>query len=195
MEAIYRDSLSNLRAHPGPVSEGEKGNALMDKQLEVVIRPVLENDLPVIAELDQEAFSAYGTAEDPQTFALRYQAFPAGFIVLTEDDRIVAYGCGEKWLTEREPGLGENPLETHHPDGRIFCITGMAVRLRHRRKGYGLAVLERLIEIARQEGCTKILLETTHAQGLYLKRGFRKVGSREEWGIILDVLVLDNIQP
>ncbi|MEW5940435.1 MAG: GNAT family N-acetyltransferase [Chloroflexota bacterium] len=155
------------------------------------IRQAQERDLPIVADLDYEGFSPYGTQEKPETFALRLKAFPAGFIVLTEGGEIAAYGCSEKWTTEREPGLDENPLETHKPDGKIFCITGMAVRIEHRGKGYGLAVLNRLIQIARREHCAKIVLETTHAQGLYLKRGFKIARSRLERGVTLDVMALD----
>src|SRR5215510_9200432 len=104
------------------------------------IRQAQENDLSEVADLDYEAFSPYGTAEDAETFSLRFKAFPSGFVVLTENGEIVAYGCSEKWLTEREPGLDENPLDTHKPEGKIFCITGMAVRIKHRGKGHGLAV-------------------------------------------------------
>ncbi|HTX90393.1 MAG TPA: GNAT family N-acetyltransferase [Anaerolineales bacterium] len=155
------------------------------------IRQVQETDLPEVADLDSEAFSPYGTVESPDTFALRFQAFPSGFVVLLEDNMIVAYGCSEKWRTEREPGLDENPLDTHQPDGKILCITGMAVRTAQRGKGYGLAVLDHLIQIARQERCSKIVLETTHAQGLYLKRGFKTIQSRNERRVRLDVLALD----
>jgi ribosomal protein S18 acetylase RimI-like enzyme len=122
---------------------------------------------------------------------LRFQAFPDGFVVLTVDDEIAAYGCAEKWRTEREPGLDENPLYSHKSDGKIFCITGMAVRMKQRGKGYGLAVLDQLIQIAKNERCTKIVLETTHAQGLYRKRGFQTVQNRTERGVTLDVMSLD----
>jgi ribosomal protein S18 acetylase RimI-like enzyme len=155
------------------------------------IRQVQENDLSSVADIDYEAFSPYGTAEKPETFAQRFKAFPSGFIVLTEDDEIAAYGCTEKWLAERQPGLDENPLNTHKPNGKIFCITGMAVRIHHRGKGYGLAVLDQLIQIAKRERCIKIMLETTHAQGLYLKRGFRTIQSRIERGVTLDIMTLD----
>jgi ribosomal protein S18 acetylase RimI-like enzyme len=155
------------------------------------IRQVQESDLPEVADLDYEAFSPYGTAENPETFTLRFKAFPSGFVVLTEGDEITAYGCSEKWLTEREPGLDENPLDTHKPDGKIFCITGMAVLIKHRGKGYGLAVLDHLIQIAKREQCAKIVLETTHAQGLYLKRDFKTIQSRNERGITLDIMSLD----
>jgi ribosomal protein S18 acetylase RimI-like enzyme len=157
----------------------------------VIVRNAREQDIPAVAEIDAEAFSPFGTAEKPETFQLRLTAFPDGFIVLIADHEIAAYACSEKWITEREPGLDENPLATHQADGRILCITGMAVRLSQRGKGYGLLVLDKMIEIAHREGCRKILLETTNAQGLYLKRGFKKIQTRSERGISLDVMSLD----
>jgi len=161
--------------------------------LNELIRLAKLADLAEVADLDAEAFSPYGTQEDFHTFAARLQAFPEGFVVSEQDGQIYAYGCAEKWREDREPGLDENPLETHDPNGRIFCITGMAVRTVQRGKGYGLAMLDRLIEIARQAGCEKIVLETTHAQGLYAKRGFTVVSSREQRGVRLDVMALDLI--
>lgn len=155
-----------------------------------MIRKVQAFDLNAIADLDYEAFSPYGTAEKLETFESRLQAFPNGFVVIDLSSEIAGYGCSEKWLAEREPDLDENPLETHHPNGKIFCITGMAVRLKHRGKGYGLDILDHLIELAQWEGCEKIILETTHAQGLYLKRGFQISRSRKDRGVILDIMEL-----
>jgi [ribosomal protein S18]-alanine N-acetyltransferase len=157
------------------------------------IRAVKKTDLPIIADLDYEAFSPYGTAEKPEIFIARFRTFPNGFVVLEVDSEIAGYGCSEKWLHDREPGLDENPFETHHPDGRVFCITGMAVRINQRGKGYGLALLDRLIEIASQESCEKIILETTHSQGLYIKRGFAIVRSKQARGLTLDVMVLELV--
>jgi ribosomal protein S18 acetylase RimI-like enzyme len=145
----------------------------------------------VVAEIDAEAFSSYGTAEKLETFQLRLTKFPNGFIILVADNEIAAYGCSEKWLAEREPGLDEHPAVTHQPDGKIFCITGMAVKTKYRKMGYGLLILDKLIEIAHNEGCRKIVLETSHAQGLYLKRGFKTVRNRTERGMLLDVMSLE----
>lgn len=163
----------------------------MSDQTRVLVRNAREQDLFAVAEIDAEAFSAYGTAENPETFQRRLTAFPNGFIILVADNEIAAYGCSEKWLTEREPGLDENPLVTHQPDGRIFCITAIAVKMKYRERGYSLIVLDKLIEIAHNEGCRKIVLETTHAQDLYQKRGFKTVKRRTERGISLDVMSLD----
>jgi ribosomal protein S18 acetylase RimI-like enzyme len=163
----------------------------MSDNTKIIIRNAREQDIPAVVEMDTEAFSPYGTAEKPETFQLRLTAFPNGFVILIADNEIAGYGCSEKWLTEREPGLDENPLATHQPEGRIFCITAMAVKPKYRGRGYSLLVLNKLIETAHLEGCKKVILETTHAQDLYLKRGFKTVKRRTEGGISLDVLSLD----
>lgn len=163
----------------------------MSDTTKVLVRNAREQDLPAVAEIDAEAFSPYGTNENPATFQLRLTAFPNGFIILVAENEIAAFGCSEKWLTEHEPGLDENPLATHQPDGKIFCITAMAVKKKYRGRGYGLLILDKLIEIAHLEGCKKMVLETSHAQGLYLKRGFQTVRQRTERGISLDVMSLD----
>jgi N-acetylglutamate synthase-like GNAT family acetyltransferase len=163
----------------------------MSDNTNILVRKAREQDIPAVVEIDTEAFTPYGTAEKPETFPLRLTAFPDGFIILVADNEIAAYGCSEKWLTEREPGLDENPLVTHQPEGRILCITSMAVKKKYRGRGYGLRILDKFLEISHREGCKKIVLETTHAQGLFLKRGFKTVQNRAEHGISLDVMSLD----
>lgn len=163
----------------------------MPDNTKILIRNAREQDIPAVAEIDAEAFSPYGTVEKSETFQARLTAFPNGFIILVAENEIAAFGCSEKWLVEREPGLDENPLVTHQPDGRIFCITGIAVKMKYRERGYSLLVLDKLMEIAHLEGCKKIVLETTHAQDLYLKRGFKVVRNRTEGGTSLDVMSID----
>jgi ribosomal protein S18 acetylase RimI-like enzyme len=163
----------------------------MSDNNKILVRNAREQDISAVAEIDAEAFAPYGTAEKPETFQRRLTAFPEGFIILIAENEIAAYGCSEKWLTEREPGLDENPSVTHQPEGRILCITGMAVKKKYRGRGYSLLMLDKLLEIAHREGCKKIVLETTHAQDLYQKRGFKTVQNRMERGISLDVMSLD----
>jgi len=163
----------------------------MSDNTKILIRNARDQDIATVAEIDAEAFSPYGTAEKPETFPLRLAAFPNGFIILVADNEIAGFGCSEKWLAKHEPSLDENPLTTHQPDGRIFCITAMAVKMKYQDRGYDLLILDKLMETAHNEGCRKIVLETTHAQDLYLKRGFKTVRSRTERGISLDVMSLD----
>jgi len=163
----------------------------MSDSTKILVRNARDQDIPAVVEIDLEAFSPYGTAEKPETFQHRLTAFPDGFIILVDENEIAGYGCSEKWLSEREPGLDENPLVTHQPDGRVICITGMAVKKKYRGRGHGLRILDKLIEIAHREGCRKIVLETSHAQGLCMKRGFTTVQTRTERGATLDVMSLE----
>lgn len=152
-------------------------------------------DLFQVADLDYEAFSPYGTAESAEVFARRLLVFPEGFIVAEDKSVIIGYGCGEKWLALEEPTLDEDPALRHHVDGTVFCITGMAVRLSHRGRGLGLALAQRLLAIAREQGCQQVILETTHAQGLYARLGFHSIGKRTQDGVTLTVMHLDLAGP
>jgi len=163
----------------------------MSDKTEILVRNAREQDILAVVEIDTEAFSAYGTVEKPETFLLRLTAFPDGFIILVAENEIAAYGCSEKWLTEREPGLDEDASVTHQRDGRIFCITAMAVKKKYQGRGYSLLVLDKLLEIAHNHGCKKIVLETSHAQDLYQKRGFKTVRNRTERETSLDVMSLE----
>jgi len=167
----------------------------MSESTKILVRNARDQDIPAVVEIDSEAFTPYGTAEKPETFQLRLAAFPDGFIILVADNEIAAYACTEKWLTERLPALDENPIMTHQLDGRILCITGMAVKKKYQGRGYGLRILDKLFEIAHRERCQKIILETTHAQGFFLKRGFRTVQNHAERGVPLDVMSLDLDSP
>jgi len=157
----------------------------------VIIRNARDQDISAVLEIDTEAFAPYGTAEKLETFQKRLTAFANGFVILVAENEIAAYGCSEKWLTEREPGLDQDPVASHELDGRIFCITGMAVKKKFQGRGYSLLVLDKLLEIAHKEGCRKIVLETSHAQELYLQRGFKLDHHRTERGTSLDVMSLD----
>jgi len=159
----------------------------------ILVRNARDQDVPAVAEINTEAFSSYGIAETLETFQFRLRAFQDGFIILVADNEIAAYGCSEKWLTEREPVLNENSLVTHQLEGRIFCITGMAVKTKYQKRGYGTLILNRLLEIARTEGCKKVILETSHAQGFFLKQGFKTVQNRTEHETSLDIMSLEII--
>jgi N-acetylglutamate synthase-like GNAT family acetyltransferase len=163
----------------------------MNEQTKVMVRNAREQDIPAVLEIDAEAFTPYGTAEKLETFQHRLEAFPNGFVILVAENEIAGFGCSEKWLGEREPGLDEDPFTTHQPDGRIFCITALAIKKKFRGRGYSLLALDRLIGTAHLEGCAKVVMETTHAQDLLRKRGFQTVNQREERGVALEVMSLD----
>ncbi len=157
----------------------------------LIIRNAYQKDISDACNVDYEAFSPYGTAELPSVIEARWETFPQGFIVAERHSQVIGYGTSEKWDAVRQPAMNEDPHLTHVPSGRIFCITAMAVRKDSRSQGVGVALLNNLIKIARQENCVKIVLETTHAQAFYLKRGFYLFGRRTQMNADLEILCYD----
>lgn len=160
------------------------------------MRPAALADWPVIVALDQEIFGAYGAQEEPDIIRSRLLTFPQGCAVL-EGERgdgrpfIAGYLTTEKWAELREPVLDEDPQESHQPDGRVLCITTLAVAPDCQNQGLGPRLLDRAVAIARQEGCGQIILETAHAERFYLRHRFRRTGARTERGIRMAIMVLD----
>ena len=157
------------------------------------MRPATVADLPTIVALDQAIFGAYGADEDPQVIEARLKTFAAGCRVIIDDEALVAYLTTEKWATRREPALNEDPATTHQADGRILNITTLAVTPQAQRRGFGRQLLDAAQEIAHNEGCTEIILETARAKDFYLAHGFHVIGERYERGIRLDVMILGTL--
>lgn len=162
----------------------------MPSDMDIKVRLAKREDLRDAYAIDYEAFSPYGTAELPSIIEARWEVFPQGFVVAETGSHIIGYGTSEKWLSEREPAMNEDPFKSHCPEGGFFCITAMAVRKEWRRHGAGSAILEALIQISKNERCQAVLLETTHAQSFYLKRGFYIMGEREQMNTKLSILSL-----
>ena len=160
------------------------------------MRPAALKDWPDIVALDQEIFGAYGAQEEPAIIRSRLLTFPPGCAVL-EGERgggrpfIAGYLTTEKWAELREPVLDEDPRESHRPDGRVLCITTLAVAPGCQNQGLGVRLLDRAVSIARQEGCAQIILETAHAERFYLRHRFRPAGVRTERGIRMAIMRLD----
>jgi ribosomal protein S18 acetylase RimI-like enzyme len=165
----------------------------MTDNKKIFVRNARDQDVPTVVEIDAEASAPYGTAEKLETFQHRLTAFPDGFIILIADNEIAGYGCSEKWLSEREPGLDQDPFVTHQPDGRVLCITALAVKKKFQGNGYRLLLLDKLLEIAHLQGCRKIVAQTMHAQDLFQTRGFQRVQSHTERGVSLDIMSLDIV--
>ena len=160
------------------------------------MRPATLEDWPGLAALDQEIFGGYGAQEEPAIIRSRLLTFPQGCAVLEGASGdgppfIAGYLTTEKWAALREPALDEDPQESHQPDGRVLNITTLAVAPASQKRGLGAQLLDCSIDIARQEGCGQIILETAHAERFYLRHRFRRTGVRTERGIRMAIMVLD----
>ena len=160
------------------------------------LRSATLDDWKGIVALDQEIFGAYGAQEEPAIIRSRLVTFPKGCAVLEGSSAagssfIAGYLTTEKWSELREPALDEDPQESHRPDGQVLNITTLAVAPACQNQGLGPRLLDCAIDIARQEGCRQIILETAHAERFYLRHRFRRTGTRTERGIRMAIMVLD----
>ncbi len=172
----------------------------MSEETTVTLRQATVADWAALVTLDQLIFGSYGAQEDPETIRARLAIFPAGCAVLEETEltlthathqQILGYLTTEKWATLREPALDEDPRQTHQPQGQILNITTLAITPAHQQRKLGGRLIEHALTIARQEGCTTIILETAHAERFYQSHHFTKIGERQQRGILLHIMRYD----
>ena len=139
------------------------------------IRNVTPEDLEQVTALEAAAFPP----EEPASrapFAYRIQTFPERFVVAEEAGRIIGLvnGCASS-LPAIEDRLFEP--QGHEPDGKNQMVFGLAVDAACRRRGVGAALLNRLIDFARQQAMERVILTCKEEKiPYYAGFGFRNRG-------------------
>ena len=120
------------------------------------IRTVTAADLDAVTALEAACFPP-AEAATREAFAYRIAAFPERFFVAEEAGRIIGLvnGCASN-LPAIEDRLFEP--QGHEPDGRNQMVFGLAVEAACRRRGVGAALLNRLIDFARQQAMERVIL-------------------------------------
>jgi putative acetyltransferase len=134
----------------------------------VRIRLAASDDAPVVANILQAAFVEYQSLYTPP-----------GFAATTPDAQQVLARMreGPVWIALRHiEVVGTVAAVVKHDS---LYLRGMAVRPEARRLKVGALLLDRAERFARQQGCSRVVLNTTpflHAAiRLYEKSGFRRV--------------------
>lgn len=126
--------------------------------MEYTIRRVNIEDLDRIAELEAECFPE-AEAADREAFLGRIEAFPESFFVACLlDRRIIGFinGCVTNEKTIRDE-MFEHP-GLHDFRGAWQSVFGLDVAKDWRRKGVAAALMEHLIEEARDKGRKGMIL-------------------------------------
>ncbi|NLM74304.1 MAG: ribosomal protein S18-alanine N-acetyltransferase [Clostridiaceae bacterium] len=130
---------------------------------ELIIRPMEHSDLESIMELEHLCFSIPWTRGMFEEELLNPGAI---YIVAEVEGRICGYA-----------GMWKVIDEGH--------ITNIAVHPDYRRRGYGAALIENLISIARNNGINAITLEVRPSNraaiSLYERFGFKTFGRRKNY--------------
>ncbi|GEM46823.1 arsenic resistance N-acetyltransferase ArsN2 [Deinococcus cellulosilyticus] len=116
----------------------------------MVIRPVTPQDWPEIEHLLRE----------PQLPLQGARDHLSTFVVVTEDESLLAVGG----------------LEVYPP---VALLRSVAVAPEHQGKGWGKALFNRLVELARTHNCSDLYLLTTTAAGYFSRQGFQTIPRSE----------------
>lgn len=139
------------------------------------IRNVTPEDLEQVTALEAAAFPPEEAASRA-AFAYRIQTFPERFFVAEEAGRIIGLvnGCASSL-----PAIADRLFEPqgHEPDGKNQMVFGLAVDAACRRRGVGTALLNRLIDFARQQAMERVILTCKEEKiPYYAGFGFRNRG-------------------
>ncbi len=120
------------------------------------IRNVCPADLEQVTALEAACFPPEKAA-GKEAFTYRIATFPERFFVAEEDGQIIGMvnGCASH-LPLIEDALFEP--QGHEPQGKNQMVFGLAVLPRCQHRGVATALMNRLIDFARQEQMAKVIL-------------------------------------
>ena len=131
---------------------------------QIVLRAMQMRDIQAVHEIETLVFSTPWSRESFSQELTQNKA--ARYLVLEKDEAVLAYGG--MWFV----------IDEAH-------ITNIAVHPDHRRQGYGEAITQGLLDVAKENGMHLVTLEVRRsnlcAQALYHKLGFVDVGYRKRY--------------
>ena len=144
--------------------------------MDIIIRPVMPEDLDAVARVEAVCFPE-AEAAARASFAQRIQAFPESFFVAEKDGQIVGFinGCVTDERMIRDEMFEDTAY--HKPDGAYQSIFGLDVAPEWQHRGLAGDLMKHLIEDARKRGRKGLILTCKeHLIGFYERFGYRSLG-------------------
>jgi ribosomal protein S18 acetylase RimI-like enzyme len=151
----------------------------------VTIRRATSDDVPALVALNAEVQAMHADHE-PHIYRLPGPDFLTAVaswfldllaredtkvLICQERETAVGYACC--WIKDRPPTVYHRPLKRIHVDQ-------FGVAASHRRRGYGRALLNAILDLARAEGASLVTLEVRAfnegARAFYAQHGFQVTG-------------------
>jgi ribosomal-protein-alanine N-acetyltransferase len=170
------------------------------------IRPARPDDIDRIMALEDGGFHPR-IQEDKSVMLERMRHFPAGFLVLANDnDQATAYLCSELWndgggMEESAFALGHDIKATHREDGNQLYISSMTIDREHRGNGLGKKFFQQSIHMLRTQltqlhgsilllsaewlGAHKIYQDSGYTETARLKDFFAAIATHDADAIIM----------
>ncbi len=123
----------------------------------LAIRRATPADLDIVAKLETDCFLP-SEAASREAMAERMARFADGYWLLFEGDRLVSLAGGMASNTSDLSDMMYADATLHVPDGKYRMIFSVATYPDRRRLGYAGMALRALIDAAREEGRTAVVL-------------------------------------
>lgn len=163
----------------GQTLAGLDAAAAQPQDARVEVRQARREDLPTLAAIEAECFPAAEAASESDLRA-RFEVFGEHFWVLEADGEVVAFIDG---LVTDSPVIFDDLYETpasHTRHGAYQTVFGINTRPAYRGRGYASALIEKLIDQAREQGRTGVILTCKKELiSFYEKLGFELDGVSE----------------
>jgi ribosomal-protein-alanine N-acetyltransferase len=166
-------------------------------EVNYVIRPMKDEDIPQVAQIDREAFSSEWMFRSQASYKQDLNNPAACYVVASMKKGVIPKLAGQD--VQKAPWFKRLFSYNHYPNTAEYIIgfagfwlmlkeahvTVIAVRNNYRRVGIGEGLFISVIELARQLNADVVTLEVRvsneTAQALYKKYGFQVVGSRPRY--------------
>ena len=121
------------------------------------IRTAGMKDLPLVAALEAECFPAAEAATE-ESFKDRIRYYGDCFLLLFEEGQLISFVDG---MITNEKDLRDEMYEKaslHDPNGKWQMIFGVNTRPSYQRRGYAGILIRKMIEKAKEEGRSGVVL-------------------------------------
>lgn len=151
-------------------------SAMTGGKSNIIVRKVIESDLPVIAKLIDEYNPEHTPSHVP--YIEKYIADPMGaayafFVAYGLDDVNGVLGCGG-YTPDSDGAMG------------VYWLGAIYTSRSHWRSGIGSAILQHIIRQLKSLGAVKLMTDTggkenqPEAHNFYVKNGFRLISERKK---------------
>lgn len=142
----------------------------------ICVREATQADLKAMASVEAACFPA-AEACSAEQFEKRFAVFGDCFLVLECEGAVVGLIDGMKTDETRIVDAMYDNAQMHTPKGAWQSVFGLAVLPQYQHMGFGGLLLMSLIERAREQGCTGVILTCKEALiGFYEGFGFVNQG-------------------
>jgi len=147
--------------------------------MNIDIRPIAEQQLPLVVQIQAEAYAAH-LQEDEESFFAKYKMYPNGFIGAFVDNTLAGYSISFPWYQDIPVTLNLSSQRTDQ-DFDCYYMHDVAVSAKYRSLGIADKLVNRCLDTARSLNLHTIRMVTVQGgEKIWSRYGFTVYGTADE---------------